>query len=286
MTRKVGLLEHKFSFRLFKTSLINANFYDLDMLCFYKDVFVPHSHKVSHRKLSQRGIIDELLKVGWDTSQIYINIDRIFEKSTKLDYLSDYSNKLVVYKYINSIYRVVNNYFISYNKDNILSILKKILTLIDDYKIELKNKNIFIIVSSVDAYNIEFIKDSLEPFAEEFNRRGLSLNYSFNLDIASLKSISTKSYDSVFKCKSIFKNLIITGIESFYDIHVNPFRKHEDALIDCFINFLNSEKIKTLPIFVECPKKEPLKLFALMSSILKKDVITKDDIYNNLKIID
>ena len=114
MARKVGLLEHKFSFRLFKTSLIIANFYSLDILCFYKDVFAPYSQKVSHRKLSQREIIDELLKVGRDTNQIYINIDRIFENSHKLDYLNDYSSKLVVYKYINSIYRVVNNYFISF----------------------------------------------------------------------------------------------------------------------------------------------------------------------------
>lgn len=285
MTRKVGLLEHKFSFRLFKTSLINANFYNLDMLCFYKDVIAPYSQKVSHRKLSQREIIDELLKVGWATNQIYINIDRIFENSHKLDYLSNYSSKLVVYKYINSIYRVVNNYFISYNKDNILSILRKIITLIDDYKFELKGKNIFIIVSSIDAFNIEFISDSLKPFVEEFKRRGLSLNYSLGVDVVSLKFISTKSFDSAFKDKSIFKNLIIKGIESFNDIHANPFRKHEDALIDCFINLLNLDEIKTLPIFVECPKKEPLKLFALISSTLKKDVITKDDIYNNLKII-
>ena len=286
MARKVGLLEHKFSFRLFKTSLINANFYSLDMLCFYKDVFAPYSQKVSHRKLSQREIIDELLKVGRATNQIYINIDHIFENSHKLDYLNDYSSKLVVYKYINSIYRVVNNYFISYNKDNISSILGKIINLVDDYKFELKDKNIFIIVSSIDAYNIEFISDSLKPFVEEFKCRGLSLNYSVGLDVASLKTISTKSFDSVFKGKSIFKNLIITGIESFNDIHANPFRKHEDTLIDCFVNFLNLEEIKTLPIFVECPKKEPLKLFALISSTLKKDVITKDDIYNDLKIID
>lgn len=286
MTRKVGLLEHKFSFRLFKTSLINANFYNLDMLCFYKDVIAPYSQKVSHRKLSQREIIDELLKVGWATNQIYINVDRIFENSHKLDYLSNYSSKLVVYKYINSIYRVVNNYFISYNKDNILSILRKIMTLIDDYKFDLKSKKIFIIVSSIDAFNIEFISDSLKPFVEEFKRRGLSLNYSLGLDVVSLKFISTKSFDSVFKDKSIFKNLIVKGIESFNDIHTNPLRKHEDALIDCFINLLNLDEIKTLPIFVECPKKEPLKLFALISSTLKKDVITKDDIYNNLKIID
>ena len=138
----------------------------------------------------------------------------------------------------------------------------------------------------IDAYNIEFISDSLKPFVEEFKRRGLSLNYSVGLDVASLKTISTKNFDSVFKGKSIFKNLIITGIESFNDIHANPFRKHEDTLIDCFVNFLNLEEIKTLPIFVECPKKEPLKLFALISSTLKKDVITKDDIYNDLKIID
>ena len=269
MARKVGLLEHKFSFRLFKTSLINANFYSLDILCFYKDVFAPYSQKVSHRKLSQREIIDELLKVGWAANQIYINIDRIFENSHKLDYLSNYSSKLVVYKYINSIYRVVNNYFISYNKDNILSILSKIITLVDDYKFELKDKNIFIIVSSIDAYNIEFISDSLKPFVEEFKCRGLSLNYSVGLDVASLKTRSTKSFDSGFKDKSIFKNLIITGIESFNDIHANPFRKHEDTLIDCFVNFLNLEEIKTLPIFVECPKKEPLKLFALISSTLK-----------------
>ncbi len=283
MARLIGLYEQNESHRLFKSILTDTKFFDLNYICFSSEKQSNFARNRTYRILKQRQFIDNLLRTHFKLDQIFINCDGLIDFIHKNDIFNKFSSKTVVYKYINSIYKVVFNYLISGR----LSKIDYLLSLLKAASIKLglsfDDKNIFISTSPNSCLNdteISIIKDDFQKLKISINRF-LELDFSLfkreNFDINSLNKILVND-----NCKFV----VLKNINIINHIHERPYKRNEKQFISNLCEFLNFGLIKNIPLFLECPRNRSLKLYCLLAQVLKEDEVKESDINQILEIID
>ena len=283
MARLIGLYEQNESHRLFKSILTDTKFFDLNYICFSSEKQSNFARNRTYRILKQRQFIDNLLRTHFKLDQIFINCDGLIDFIHKNDIFNKFSSKTVVYKYINSIYKVVFNYLISGK----LSKIDYLLSLLKAASIKLglsfDDKNIFISTSPNSCLNdteISIIKDDFQKLKISINRF-LELDFSLfkreNFDINSLNKILVND-----NCKFV----VLKNINIINHIHERPYKRNEKQFISNLCEFLNFGLIKNITLFLECPRNRSLKLYCLLAQVLKEDEVKESDINQILEIID
>ena len=170
MPRKVGFVESKKSFRLFETFLSEAAFCNADFLVFAPDKYYNFGKLPTYRILKQRTFLDSLKLIGRSQNEIVFDIGGLVKYLLQDDIFIKNSNKTVVFKYINSIYSVVNNLIIRANKELFDSFLKILNVAKDVLQLEIKDKEILIDfkVSEDNTVKVNKVNDIWKELGENY----------------------------------------------------------------------------------------------------------------------
>ena len=284
MSRKVGFYEPKESYRLFKSVLTDTIFFDMDYLCFCPDKQINFSKIKPYRRLTQRHFVDELLKVHFDITNVFLDVTELVVFLSKNNVFDNFSNKTVVFKYITSIYKVVNKYIIQYNKGNIKALIAVLSAAKDKYEIVFKDK----IINIVLPYNLQIDLDELTTYKNILLSLHFLVEFSLGIDLDNFyHSIKDNEILNITSSEDItYKSVFITNVIALNFVHQNPHLRKEERFIDNLAKYLNQKEIESLPIFLEHPKKCSDKLYALLTNTLKKSEVSKEELLSSLEIID
>lgn len=287
MPRKVGFVESTKSFRLFETFLSEAAFCDADFLVFAPDKYYNFGKLPTYRILKQRTFLDSLKLIGRSQNEIVFDIGGLVKYLLQNDIFIKNSNKTVVFKYINSIYSVVNNLIIRANKElfdgflKILNIAKEVLQL------EIKDKEILIDFKVSEIIDDSYIssKNSVFKSIKEF---GLNSAICLEIDVEVFleKDCSTKEILSRIENLADLKLIKLTNLEFFNKICKKPKKFNQSKIVNAMVNFFNFNKIKNIPVAVERNKEISNKFITLFINTLKSEVIEPAKLEDSLKIID
>lgn len=287
MPRKVGFVESSKSFRLFETFLSEAAFCDADFLVFSPDKYYNFDKLPTYRILKQRTFLDSLKLIGRSQNEIVFDIGGLVKYLSENDIFIKNSNKTVVFKYINSIYSVVNNLIIRANKEIIDDFLKILNIAKDVLKLDIKGKEILIDFKANEIIDDSYISSKNNGFKliKEF---GLNPAICLDIDVEVFleKDCSTKEILSRIENLADLKLIKLTNLDFFNRIRRKPKKFNQFKILNTMVDFFNSDKIKNIPIAVERNKEISNKFITLFIHTLKSEVIEPVKLEDSLKIID